>query len=351
MKQKVFVGLSGGVDSSTSAALLQEQGYDVTGVFIKIWQPEFIECTWREDRLDAMRVCAALSIPFLEIDLSKEYKDNVIDSMIADYRLGITPNPDVLCNEKIKFGAFFRWALAEGADMVATGHYARAEDINGARVLMRGIDPAKDQSYFLYRIAEVDLKRVIFPIGAMQKKDVRIAAQRFNLPIAEKPDSQGLCFVGDVSIRDFLRRYISVEAGVVLDTSGKSIGAHDGAALYTIGQRHGFTISENSSGSAHYIVAVDTEKNAITVSSERADAARSSARVRDLHWIAEMHDDLPRIFSVQVRYHAKTAAANLSSQGGEYVCAFDEPQIASPGQSIVMYDGDICVGGGIIDSK
>ena len=345
----VFVGLSGGVDSSTSAALLQEQGHDVTGVFIKIWQPEFIECTWREDRLDAMRVCAALSIPFREIDLSREYKEQVIDSMISDYQRGITPNPDILCNEKIKFGAFFKWAIAHGADSVATGHYAQTKEVDGKTVLVRGLDPAKDQSYFIFRIGEDELKRVVFPIGSMEKKDVRAAARRFDLPVSDKPDSQGLCFVGDVSIRDFLKRYITLESGSVLDESGKIIGGHEGAALYTIGQRHGFIISDNADGTSHYIVAVDTKKNTITVSSERARAAHSNVRIRDMHWIGSPVA-LPLSCSAQIRYHATPAAANISEDEKGIRCAFDEPQIASPGQSIVLYEGDICLGGGTIDA-
>lgn len=345
--KKVYVGLSGGVDSGTSAALLKEQGYDVTGVFIKIWQPEFVECTWREDRLDALRVCASLGIPFREIDLSEEYKKDVVDAMAADYKKGVTPNPDVLCNEKIKFGAFVRWALAEGADMIATGHYAQVGEHDGRAVLMRAFDPAKDQSYFLYRISAEYLNKVIFPIGEMRKSDVRTAARRFGLPVAEKPDSQGLCFVGDVSMRDFLRRYITVENGRVIDTSGNIIGEHDGAALYTIGQRHGFTIANGPAGGAHYIVAIDTGENTLTVAPERADAARTAIRLRDIHWI-NGGPTLPLRASIQARYHEAPVSAAISKEGNEIACTFDAPHIASPGQSLVVYDGDICLGGGII---
>ncbi len=351
--QKVFVGLSGGVDSGTSAALLKEQGYDVTGVFIRIWQPEFIECTWREDRLDAMRVCAALSIPFREVDLSEEYKRQVIDSMIADYRRGITPNPDVLCNERIKFGSFLRWALAEGADAIATGHYARtqASRKDGSRTdLLRGIDPAKDQSYFLYRASSEDLTKIMFPIGGIKKPAVRNEARRFGLPVSEKPDSQGLCFVGDVSMRDFLRRYITVDPGNVLDVNGKTIGGHDGAALYTIGQRHGFTITDSSSGAAHFIVDVDTDANTLTVSMNRQDAARRSAEISDMHWIG-VTPTLPHRCEVQTRYHEMPVGAEISEADGGIRCVFNTPHIASPGQSLVLYDGDLCLGGGVIDES
>jgi tRNA-specific 2-thiouridylase len=345
--KKVYVGLSGGVDSGVSAALLREQGYDVTGVFIKIWQPEFIECTWREDRLDAMRVCAALGLPFREIDLSAQYKKYVVDAMIADYQRGITPNPDVLCNEKIKFGVFMEWAAAEHADLLATGHYAQITEHACRKFLVRGRDAAKDQSYFLHRMAGGDLARVLFPIGGMHKADVRKAAQRFGLPVADKPDSQGLCFVGEVSMSDFLRRFITLEKGPVLDAAGTVIGEHQGAALYTIGQRHGFTIRNSPSGEAHYIVAIDTARNAITVSASRDDAARKDVRLRDMHWIGEA-PAFPLQASVQTRYHETPVKALIASDDAGISCSFDAPHIASPGQSLVIYDDDRCLGGGII---
>jgi tRNA-specific 2-thiouridylase len=345
--KNVYVGLSGGVDSGTSAALLKEQGYDVTGVFIKIWQPEFIECTWREDRLDAMRVCATLDIPFREIDLSEEYKKNVIDAMIVDYTQGITPNPDVLCNEKIKFGVFMRWAISEGAEMLATGHYAQVGEYYGKTALLKGLDAAKDQSYFLYRISSDDLARVMFPIGGMHKADVRKAAVRFGLPVAAKPDSQGLCFVGDVSMGDFLRRYINVKKGAVLDLQGDAVGEHEGAALYTIGQRHGFTVDNTPSGSAHYIVAIDTAQNTLMVSSRREDASRREVHLRDMHWIGDT-PRFPLLAQVQTRYHETVIPAVISIEHDKTICTFDVPHIASPGQSLVIYDGDICLGGSII---
>ena len=202
---KVFVGLSGGVDSAVSAALLKEAGYEVTGVFIKIWQPEFIECTWKDDRLDAMRVCAALDIPFRELDLSEQYKKEVVEKMVADYARGVTPNPDVLCNAEIKFGAFAAWAKREGAASIATGHYAQKKDAVGHFELLRAHDTAKDQSYFLYRLTQADLSRALFPIGGMEKSEVRAQAKRFKLPVADKPDSQGLCFVGESRCVTFSR--------------------------------------------------------------------------------------------------------------------------------------------------
>lgn len=345
--QRVAVGLSGGVDSAVSAALLSQAGYDVTGVFIKIWQPEFIECTWREDRLDAMRVAAALGIPFREIDLSDEYKTHVVDSMIADYRRGVTPNPDVLCNEKIKFGSFMRWARHEGADYVATGHYARVGEKQGSPQLMRGADRNKDQSYFLYRIAGDDLRHVMFPIGHLTKPEVRTEAARFGLPVADKHDSQGLCFVGDVTMRDFLRRFITVEEGVVEDVHGNPIGVHDGAALYTIGQRHGFAITRASGAAVQFVTKIDTTRNVITVSGSRNDAAASDVSLRDAHWI---HEESRRSFDAQVqtRYRETPVDARVTLEGGVAHVRFHTPHLVSPGQSLVVYDGDYCLGGGII---
>lgn len=345
MAHRIFVGLSGGVDSAVSAALLKERGFDVVGVFIKIWQPEFIECTWKEDRLDAMRVCAALDIPFEEVDLSNEYKKDVVETMLTDYARGVTPNPDVLCNRSIKFGAFATWAKAQGAEAVATGHYAQIREEGAHRLLVRARDASKDQSYFLYRLGQSDLARIFFPIGGMLKSDVRKAAQRIGLPVAGKPDSQGLCFVGEVSMRDFLSRFITLENGPVVDRSGQVIGAHEGAALYTLGQRHGFSV--HNSSAPHYIVAVDVETNTITVSSERQDAAQKSVLVEDMHWI-HRQPDFPYRTRVQARYHEEPVEAVFSQGESGTDVTFTEPHIASRGQSIVVYEGDVCMGGGTI---
>ncbi|MBI4080080.1 tRNA 2-thiouridine(34) synthase MnmA [Candidatus Kaiserbacteria bacterium] len=352
---KVFVGLSGGVDSAVAAALLKEQGHDVTGVFIKIWQPEFIECTWREDRLDAMRVAAALGIPFREVDLSEQYKKEVVDTMLADYARGITPNPDVACNRVIKFGHFAKWAHENGADYIATGHYARiaiSEDSN-YRHLLRGADMNKDQSYFLYRLTQDDLMHTVFPIGDLTKQDVRALAKKFGLPNAEKPDSQGICFLGDVSMEEFLGRFILLEPGKVLDTTAKEIGKHQGAVLYTIGQRHGFSVRSLSRGEReHYVVAIDTRANTITVSPNRFDAAHKEVMLREMNWINPV--ELPLTAEAQVRYREAPAPVTIGKKGDDVVVTFDSPHIAARGQSLVLYlpaqagDGERCLGGGII---
>ncbi len=344
----VFVGLSGGVDSAVSAALLKEQGHDVVGAFIKIWRPEFIECPWQRERLDAMRVCVSLSIPFREIDLSDEYKRTVIDGMIADYSRGITPNPDVLCNRHIKFGAFSKWAFDEGADFIATGHYARIATKDGRHSLLRGKDTNKDQSYFLWRLTEQDLSRTFFPVGGYTKPEVRALAQKFDLPVARKRDSQGLCFVGDVTLRDFLGRFMALEKGSVLDEEGKTIGEHDGAALYTLGERHGFRITPNDPQEGpQYIVAIDTHSNTITVSPHRDLAQRCSVPLLESNWIGGAAG-YPFACTAQARYRETPIPCIVSLEDEKEIATFEKPHLAPPGQSLVFYEGDRVRGGAVI---
>lgn len=343
--RKVFVGLSGGVDSAVSALLLKEQGYDVTGVFIKIWQPEFIECTWREDRLDAMRASAHLGIPFREIDLSDAYKREVVDAMIADYARGITPNPDVACNRSIKFGHFLDWAHSEGAEMIATGHYARIQKYGHGVSIFRGKDPNKDQSYFLWQLGQEALTHTFFPVGNLTKGKVRALAKKFGLPNAAKPDSQGICFLGDVSMEEFLARFIPLSRGAVLDTNGTAIGEHHGAALYTIGQRHGFTL-DRTSGREHYVISMDANKNTITVSPTKLEVARSDALLRDLNWIVP--PQFPFGAQAQARYRESPFRVRVEKKDHDTRVSFLEPHVVAPGQSLVLYDGDRCLGGGVI---
>lgn len=345
MSKKVFVGLSGGVDSAVSAALLKSQGYDVVGVFIKIWQPEFLECTWKEDRLDALRVCAALGIPFREIDLSEEYKKEVVTDMITNYSRGITPNPDVLCNQHIKFGAFLRWARAEGARYIATGHYARIKKEAGGYRLLRGKDSQKDQSYFLWKLKQEDLQYIIFPVGEYTKPEVRTFAKEYGLPNAGRPDSQGLCFVGDVGIDEFLGRFLTTEEGNVLDMHGHIKGRHKGAMLYTVGQRHGFEVG-GGENVPHYVIGLDVQKNEITVSTKKEDAARTNFHIQNLHWITARN--LPLSCTAEVRYRDAARPCTIGAEGNTWSVEFTEPVIASPGQSLVLYEGDVCLGGGII---
>lgn len=353
MQKTVFVGLSGGVDSAVSAALLKERGFKVVGAFIKIWRPEFTECTWKEDRQDAMRVAAALGIPFREVDLSDEYKKEVVDSMVHDYARGITPNPDVLCNKSIKFGSFFKWAIENGADIIATGHYARIVESDGVFELHRGRDAGKDQSYFLHQLKGADLSRVLFPVGDFEKSEVRRLAERFDLPVAKRPDSQGLCFVGDISLSEFLGRFISLTPGPVVDSEGKTIGQHEGAALYTIGQRHGLTIDMNGlpgQGEPYYVTRVDLPKNTVHVSHNREDGAVHEVHVDDMHWIGESQL-APVSVVAQTRYRETPVPVILTHTQNSMIVKFKTPHIAAPGQSLVLYDGDHCLGGGTISAK
>lgn len=344
---KVFVGLSGGVDSAVSAALLKERGHDVVGAFIKIWSPEFLECTWRRDRLDAMRVAAALGIPFKEVDLSEAYRRDVAQEMVESYRRGITPNPDVLCNTNIKFGAFASWAFGEGAEMVATGHYARVETRDGAHRLLRGLDANKDQSYFLWQLEEGDLARALFPVGEYAKRDVRGLAKKYNLPVAEKPDSQGLCFLGDVRLEEFLARFLPLEEGAVESERGRVIGVHRGAALYTPGQRHGFTITDPSArGVPHYIVRVDAARNVVYASPKKKAALRIATKLGDVRFREK--PKFPARLLGQARYREAPASCLVAEGREGVVVSFVEPRLLSPGQSLVLYSGDVCLGGGVI---
>lgn len=364
MAKTVFVGLSGGVDSAVSAMLLKNKGFNVVGVFIKIWQPEFLECTWSADRMDAMRVAVALKIPFKEIDLSSDYKRTVVEDMIASYARGITPNPDVLCNRHIKFGSFLKFAEREGADFIATGHYARVASGNRRLSqiergftqktsktefeLLRGKDKGKDQSYFLYTLGQSDLARTLFPIGELRKNEVRELARQAGLPVAKKPDSQGLCFVGDVTMKEFLSRFMKFKKGPVLDMAGAVVGTHDGAQLYTTGQRHGFLVTRRTqSTGVHYVTDSNIKENTISVSENIADATRKSAVVDSMHWITD-EPSFPFKAEVQTRYREVPIASSFSRDRGTITVSFKEPHIVSPGQSLVVYQGEKCLGGGVI---
>jgi len=386
-KQRVFVAMSGGVDSSLSAALLKEQDYDVTGVFIKVWQPDFVECVWKEDRLDAMRVCARLGIKFLTLDLEKEYKKEVVDYMISEYKAGRTPNPDVNCNKYVKFGAFFDFAMKSGADYVATGHYARLRrvlnvldvvavknrnkqleqaerydkrsDRTSKTQLLVARDSNKDQSYFLWNLTQDHLKRTLFPVGDLQKAEVRKMAQKFNLPVFDKKDSQGLCFIGKVDMKDFLKHYLPSKKGNILNEEGEVIGWHEGAYFYTTGQRHGFIITKKSSeDKPYYVISKNISSNTITVSHTPLVQGISSSKkitISGANWIAGKLPDFSKKYKARIRYRGQLQACGIEMAEGEktlkFSVIFDLPQVAvSKGQSLVIYDGENCVGGGVIDN-
>lgn len=376
--KKVFVGMSGGVDSSVSAALLKKANYDVTGVFIRVWDPAEAgqaqsNCTWRDERREAMRVAAVLDIPFKTIDLSKEYKKEVVDYMVREYRSGRTPNPDVMCNKHIKFGAFYKWAMKQGADFVATGHYATiaAQSVplmHGQRgksnaradcfALINSADEEKDQTYFLWNLKTAQLPHILFPVGGMTKTEVRKLAKKFDLPNAEKKDSQGLCFVGQFDFKKFLKQMIKPKRGVVLNEQGEEIGCHDGATLYTIGERRGFTITKKTpNDKPYFVIAKDAKKNTLTVSTNPAKAIGNKegreVKIEKTNWIG-LEPKIGDKYQARIRYrqplqNCKIKAANDKSA----TIIFDKKQTTiTPGQSLVLYQAKggqkICLGGGVI---
>ncbi len=338
--KKVFVGLSGGVDSAVTAALLQRAGANVYGVFIKGWYPPELPCTWASDRRDAMRVAARLQIPFTTLDARAEYKKSVIDYLIAEYRAGRTPNPDIMCNKDVKFGAFYNFAMSKGADLIATGHYARAED----GVLRRGIDADKDQSYFLWAISKEALAKTRFPLGRYRKSEVRALASKFSLPVAEKRDSQGICFLGAVSVDDFLRNEFGAHAGKAVDESGIEVGSHDGVLLHTLGERIALA---NAAPGPWYVVAKDLLGNTLTVSKTNTKSEGvSRIALRDVNWLAAYEDG--EVVEAQYRYHGPRILGTYSMQMQAFIPSEKLAEPVAEGQSLVLYRDDVCLGGGII---
>lgn len=361
-KQKVFVGVSGGVDSSVALALLKEAGYDVTGVFLKVWSPDFLPCDWREERRSAMRVCATLDVPFITLDCEKEYKEEVVDYMIREYSEGRVPNPDIFCNKYVKFGVFLKKALEQGADFVATGHYAQVVSrlqVVGDRKkaeyeLLESVDKNKDQSYFLYTLNQEQLSHALFPVGKYTKPEVRNIARKFGLPTAEKKDSQGLCFIGKIDMKDFLSHYIDTKIGDVLNTRGESVGYHDGAVFLAIGQRHGFTITKKTEDDPRYfVISKDMERNTITVASKEDEKDRvfdkKEVYIKNLHLISNTNS-FPLECDVRIRYRQERQKCRIVKEGSLYKVEFASAQSGiSPGQSAVFYKGEACLGGGIIE--
>lgn len=342
-KKKVFVGLSGGVDSSVAAALLLEQGYAVTGVYMKNWSRDLPghHCPWEEDYKDAKRVAVKLGIDFELFDFQDQYKQKVVDYMLGEYKSGRTPNPDIMCNQEVKFKLFLDAAQKRGADMIATGHYARVKDgeLHAAK------DKKKDQTYFLYRVASNALGNSLMPIGELSSKaEVRKLAKKHGLPTADKKDSQGICFVGQVGIKDFLVSELGPQkAGPIIDQKGRRIGEHEGAIFYTIGQRHGLNVG---GGLPYYVTKKDMKSNTVHVTTDLDDKDLWSKEVRleDIHWINEPPEKDHK-YQVRLRYRGPLVGCRVDTNK----LILDEEQRAiSAGQSAVLYDGSRCMGGGII---
>lgn len=339
---RVYVGMSGGVDSSLTAALLKEQGHEVTGVYMKNWTEDLpgMRCPWADDLADAKRVAVQLGIPFKVYDFEKEYKHKVVDYMVAEYQAGRTPNPDIMCNQEVKFKIFLEMALADGAEMIATGHYARTEDDR----LLRAADDNKDQTYFLYRVTGEALAKTLFPLGDFTKPEVRKMAEERGLVTAGKRDSQGICFVGSIGIKEFLSQYITTEPGDIVEKeTGKTVGRHDGAVYYTLGQRHGLNVG---GGLPYYVVGKNMTSNVVYVSRNLDDDAmwHEVIALQDVHWITQAPDDGQ---DVQVRLRHRGALLPAVIQGERLQLANPERAV-TPGQSAVIYNGDMVLGGGIV---
>ena len=344
---KVFVGMSGGVDSSVAAMLLVEQGYDVTGVYMKNWSKDLpgMKCPWAEDLADAKRVAVKLGIDFEVWDFEKEYHEKVVEYMLKEFKKGNTPNPDVMCNQEIKFKLFFEKAMENGADFIATGHYARI--FSPESHLARAVDENKDQTYFLYRISEEAIAHTLFPVGEMLKPDVKKLAKEHGLHNAYKKESMGVCFVGEVGMKDFLKEYIDIQPGEIREVeTEKKLGVHEGAVFYTIGQRHGLYLSgtagEVNDGLPYYVVAKDLEKNIVYVSKNLNDSHiwTKELKLKDVLMRGEAKDVL-----VRLRHRAPLVKATFDKDTLHFENEIKRP---AAGQSAVIYDGEICLGGGII---
>jgi tRNA-specific 2-thiouridylase len=354
-RRRVVVGMSGGVDSSVAAWLLSQQGFDVVGVFMKNWEDDDTDeyCTSREDLVDAASVADVIGIELVAVNFAAQYRERVFAQFLREYEAGRTPNPDVLCNSEIKFAAFLDYALDLSADAIATGHYARVRREGGRVELLKACDASKDQSYFLHRLTQRQLAPVMFPLGAIAKRDVRAIARREGIPTYAKKDSTGICFIGERPFRDFLARYLPRRAGPIETVDGHIVGEHQGLAYYTLGQRQGLRIGGTRGGSdaPWFVAGKDMARNALVVVQGHDHPAlyRREVRVLDMHCIAGEPPRMPARLAAKTRYRMADAACAVERDGDAYVATFDAPQWApTPGQYLVLYDGDVCLGGGVI---
>ena len=354
--EKIVVGMSGWVDSSVAALLLKREGYDVVGLFMKNWEDDDDDeyCSTRQDLIDCASVADVIGIDLQVVNFSAEYKDRVFSAFLVEYSAGRTPNPDVLCNAEIKFKAFLDHAMALGAARIATGHYARVREADGRFDLLRALDPSKDQSYFLHRLTQAQLGRVVFPVGSLKKTEVRRIAKEAGLPNFAKRDSTGICFIGERPFREFLNRYLPRKPGTMRTPEGTSVGEHIGLSFYTIGQRRGVGIGglKGSAGEPWYVAGKDLEKNELIVvqGHDHPLLLRDRLRARDLAWVDERSPDRGAAFSAKTRYRQADAECHIGGvTDDDLEVEFSAPQWAvTPGQSVVLYRGEVCLGGGVI---
>ncbi|MEM6049595.1 tRNA 2-thiouridine(34) synthase MnmA [Erwinia sp. P7711] len=359
-QKKVIVGMSGGVDSSVSAWLLQQQGYQVEGLFMKNWEEDDGEeyCTAAEDLADAQAVCDKLGIYLHTVNFAAEYWDNVFEHFLEEYKAGRTPNPDILCNKEIKFKAFLEFAAEDlGADFIATGHYVRRQDLAGKSRLLRGLDDNKDQSYFLYTLGHEQIAQSLFPVGELAKPEVRRIAEELELVTAKKKDSTGICFIGERKFRDFLGRYLPAQPGAILNPEGEVVGEHQGLMYHTLGQRKGLGIGGTKEGSEEpwYVVDKDVANNVLVVAQGHDHPRLMSVGLiaQQLHWVDRETLQAPLRCTVKTRYRQADIPCTVMPLGEDRLeVRFDEPVAAvTPGQSAVFYLGEVCLGGGVIEAR
>jgi tRNA-specific 2-thiouridylase len=356
-QQRVIVGMSGGVDSSVSALLLMEQGYQVEGLFMKNWEEDdgTSYCTAMDDLADAQAVCDKIGIKLHTVNFAAEYWDNVFEHFLAEYKAGRTPNPDILCNREIKFKAFLDYAKMLGADLIATGHYVRRRDVDGRSELLKGLDPNKDQSYFLHAVGGEQIGQTLFPVGELEKPQVRAIAEKHGLATAKKKDSTGICFIGERRFSDFLKQYLPAQPGDIETTDGKVIGRHHGLMYHTMGQRQGLGIGglKNAGDDPWYVLKKDLVRNVLVVGqgNEHPWLFARALLASEIFWVNPVDLSQPLQLTAKVRYRQADQACTLEQTVDGYRAVFEQPQRAvTPGQSVVFYAGDICLGGGVIES-